>query len=212
MSRVAAIAVLSGLTLICLIIPSSDGMKKKAKVVKWVEMHHEPPPCHCKPKIIIEKVPYPVIEKIKIPVHHHHVVIKKKEKKKKPPKKPKPKKKKKDKKYKKMYKVSHSSHTDTCPSIELNPLTHLPTGVQEADEGGDEGDEEKYERDGEEGKRKGERERGTSHENARGDFDADGVSQLDEEVIIHTHSLVIGIDRNRIHPLLLLLFSSRTSG
>ena len=28
-------------------------------------MHEYEPPCDCKPKIVIEKVPYPVIEKIK---------------------------------------------------------------------------------------------------------------------------------------------------
>lgn len=112
MSRIAVfLIVASCLILICL-IPLSRG-HKKAKVVHWQEVHEPPPPppCDCKPKIVIEKVPYPVIEKIKIPVHHHHVVIKKKEKRKRPPPKPKKKKKPKDMKYKKMYKVS------TCPHV-----------------------------------------------------------------------------------------------
>lgn len=103
------VQIITCLVMLSVMMDSTDGYKKE-KEMEWemVPMHKEPV-CHCpEPKIIIEKVPYPVIEKIKIPVHHHHVIIKKKEKKEKPPKKPKPKKKKKkkkDKKYKKMYKV-----------------------------------------------------------------------------------------------------------
>lgn len=57
----------------------------------------------CYPKIVVEKVPYPVVQKVGVPVHHHHVVVKKEKKEKKEKKK---KKMKKSKKYKKKMKVS----------------------------------------------------------------------------------------------------------
>ena len=100
MSQAAAVLLsLASLVLVLLMTVGVSGFKKKE--VEWKEWQVVPvhePPCHCKPQVIIEKVPYPVVEKIKVPVHHHHVVIKKKERRKKPTRKPKPKKKKKAKK------------------------------------------------------------------------------------------------------------------
>lgn len=56
----------------------AEGYKEKEKgkmiILKDCECPH--------PKVIVEKIPFPVtkIKKIAIPVHHHHVIIKKKPK------------------------------------------------------------------------------------------------------------------------------------